>query len=637
MIDERLVKLLSVLSQEHYLTAENLAEMMGTSSKTVRNRLKELEPILRQHGADIVSKHGSGYKLRVEDVDQFKEIFLQEDAEIFDTSQKRVRFLLGYFLNTDEYVKMEDLSDMLCVCKKTLAADVKEVEKIFERYEISMDRKPYKGMKIAGDEFHLRLCMAEYGNRKQEALGATENEERKNLNLIAESLAECFEITGYQISDVALKSLAMHIYIAAMRIKEKNYVPGDFSHYEKWLKGEEIELAKRCAASLGEALKIEFPESEIYYIAIHLAGKRESDIADNIIISSEITEIVNEMLDEVYRVLRIDFRNDLELIMSLGKHMEALLIRIQFGLKMKNPVLKDIREKFCMAYSISMIACVVITKRYGKPLEPDEIGYIALGFALAIERQHAAVEKKSLLLVCSSGLGTAKLMSYKVKELFGDYIKKLQTCELRGLEKMDFSEIDYIFTTVPIPITVPVPICEVQYFMGTGEVNSLKMMLKSDARCNVIQYYPPELFFTEVKAENKEQVLRYLCLKIAKQKDLPEDFIDSVLEREGLAQTAFGNNVAMPHPCYAMTKDTFVCVAILDKPIEWCSGQLVRAVFLVSIAMNPDNRNKDFYRITSRLLLNKQYIQELIKDNSYSKLAEELSLIENNLEEEQIV
>lgn len=54
-------------------------------------------------------------------------------------------------------------------------------------------------------------------------------------------------------------------------------------------------------------------------------------------------------------------------------------------------------------------------------------------------------------------------------------------------------------------------------------------------------------------------------------------------KRESLAATSFGGLVAMPHPWKAVSKDTFVCLAILDKPVQWGEAK-VQVVFLVSIA-----------------------------------------------------
>ena len=45
-------------------------------------------------------------------------------------------------------------------------------------------------------------------------------------------------------------------------------------------------------------------------------------------------------------------------------------------------------------------------------------------------------------------------MQYKYKNSFKDYIDEITTCDVGSLYKMNFSNYDYIFTTVPIAIAV---------------------------------------------------------------------------------------------------------------------------------------------------------------------------------------
>lgn len=639
MLGERLTNLLSLLSQDNFQTAEFFAQKLNTSTKTVRTLLKQLEENLLDNGAHIIAKNGYGYKLSIDSLEKFRDFFLTKKSYLPNTSQERVQYLLEYFLNSKDYIKTEDLCDVLCVCKKTLAVDIKEVERLLGKYNISLDRKPYYGIKAIGDEFHMRLCIAESTEIKMKRnIYYAEEELQKELSQIADCVMECIAQETYQISDVALRNLVIHIYIAIKRIENFHYIPLEIGDFNKWVKDEEYQLAKKCTDKIGKLFKMEFPEKEITYVAVHLAGKKsgleEKEGLDNIVISSEINEMVTAMLEEIYQLFRIDLRNDLELIISLGQHLIPLTIRIQYGMKMKNPLLQEIKERFSLAYTMASQACLVFKQHYHKDLYDDEIGYIALALALALERQRTFKEKKSILLVCSSGAGSAKLLAYQLQELFRDCIKDIQTCDSRSIEKMDFSHIDYIFTTVPITNYVPVPICEIKYFMETKDIDAMRKLLNSDEKCNMAKYYPPELFFSNVEIDTKEAAISYLCKEIEKERDIPNDFFKAVMKREELAQTAFGNMIAMPHPYKVMTRETFVCVCILKKPIQWNENEMVRVIFLVSVANTPNKNIKDFYKITSRLLLSKALITELVRKRTYAALIEILNEIENEMENE---
>ena len=126
------------------------------------------------------------------------------------------------------------------------------------------------------------------------------------------------------------------------------------------------------------------------------------------------------MLKKIHEAFNFDFTKDLELRMALAQHLMPLRIRMKFDMKMKNPMLDKIKERFSLAYTMAKYASTVFYKYYNKKLSEDEIGYIAINLALAIERQKKDINRKTVLLVCSSGKGSAELLAYTYREAFGE-------------------------------------------------------------------------------------------------------------------------------------------------------------------------------------------------------------------------
>jgi len=124
-----------------------------------------------------------------------------------------------------------------------------------------------------------------------------------------------------------------------------------------------------------------------------------------------------------------------------------------------------------------------------------------------------------------------------------------------------------------------------------------------------------------------------MCNHIKKYKDIPDGFYDAVLKRESLGKTEFGNSVAMPHPNITLTNETFVCVCILKRPIQW-DEQMVQIIFLISIENRRNKQLQPFYGITSKLVSNKQYINEMIKKKDFQVLQNLLQRIEDDMEDE---
>jgi lichenan operon transcriptional antiterminator len=395
-----------------------------------------------------------------------------------------------------------------------------------------------------------------------------------------------------------------------------------------------------------EKFGVRASEGEITYLSIHLESKKTmidgmapEDSDDNMIIHQEISDLVDYMLHAVYDAFKFDFRDDLELRMSLSQHLIPMVVRLQHNMKLTNPLLKEIKERYSLSYTMATTACVILSYRYHTTVSEDEIAYIALLFALALERKKTEIEKMNILLVCASGRGSAQLMLYRYKKEFGSYIDKIRVVDVSRIAEQDFTDIDYIFTTVPIPVKVPVPILEVEHFLTGSDIWTVKRTLLGKYGSSILNIYQEELFLPHMHFENKQQALQTMCDYVLEHGYVKESILGSVLARENLAQTAFGNSVAMPHPIEITNEHPFVLVALLDEPLQWLEegpNKMVQAIFLVSVANNKDYDAQKFYQVTARLMLDGSSMKELIRNQDFDTLSSLLSDAEQAVEEENI-
>ena len=630
-MDRRMKQILDILSDRDYYTAEMLAEEIHAGTKTVRNLLKEINQEIEPHGACIVSKYGVGYFLNIQNSEKYESYCRKDHAHgseeyLPSTSEERIQYLLEYLINSGSYVKLEKLSESLYISKRTLTEDLKEVEQFLKKFNIRVIRKPNYGIRLEGKEFDTRLCIASFSGKRF-------HKGNESMDEIAAIVSAVLKENDFMITGVAYQNLVVHLYIAISRIMECHYVPMPEGLLENPRERYEYQIAQVVARQLEERFHISFPENEVAYIAIHLAGKKmfieKENVEENVIITQEISDLVTAMLERVYDLFKFDFRSDLELRMILSQHLVPLSVRIRFDMDMKNPMLRDIKEKFCLSYTMACNAVTVLNEHFKVSLSEDEVAYFAFAFALALERRKTEIKKKNVILVCSSGRGSAQLLQYKYKNSFKDYIDEIIACDVGSLYKMDFSRYDYIFTTVPITLSVPLPILVVEYFLGDEDIENVKKVLCDQKTSSVLNYYEHDLFLPHLKFKTKIEVLRFMCQFVIEKKNLPQEFYESVLQRERMAKTAFGNQVAMPHAYKAMSSETFVCVGILDEPVEW-GDQKIRAIFLVCIA-DKDHTSVElqhFYQLTASFLLSQKQIQELVKKQDYDAFIRAMTQME---------
>lgn len=300
-----------------------------------------------------------------------------------------------------------------------------------------------------------------------------------------------------------------------------------------------------------------------------------------------------------------------------------LVVRLRYHMAVENPLLRDIRTCHQLPFAMAAEASSVLAERYQARVSDDEVGYIALLFALSLERNATSYAKKHVLVVCASGAGSARLLSLRLQREFGSNFERIDTCDVSDLAERDIADIEYIFTTVPLGCRVSVPVVHVSPFLDDSSKLNVRRVIEQDEMASMQSYFSQDLFFAHLSLPTREAVISYLVRATARIVDLPENFEELVLRRERTAATSFGNLVALPHPCEAVSPRTSVTVALLDHPIDW-GGKPIQAVFLVCVARDASDGLTAFYRAMVRLITKKQAIQRILGDMRLEVLLNEL-------------
>ena len=604
-----------------YKYGNRVADQLEVSERTARTLVSQLDELLCRNGAAIERRRGLGLRLCVKEPERYQEFIKGRTSALLpETGKERIEFILARLFAAASGVKAEELCERLYISRKTLSLDLKGVEQYLNKHHLALERKPYYGLKIQGDEFSIRLCMSaafyEFNDQWFKEIYHTFWDGEQIRNEILSSVKQC----GETIYEMDIPNIVLQVQIALYRWGRGCVIPLEEMKHSDLLHEGDIRAARLCAEGLKEAFGICLPVPEIKYMAIQLLGKKKILAGDrsSVFTDMEINQLVNRMLESVKQTYNLDLASDFDLNTSLRLHMVSLRIRLQYRLKMDNPILKEIKEVYSFPYAVAAHASTVLSEYFHTIVPEAEIGYLALCFALSLKRQDRQRYKRNILLVCASGSGSAKLFEYRFREMFGDYLDRVEACDIGSLASWDFSNIDYVFSTVPVKTAIPVPVCQVQYFFDRHNAGEVERLLKSSRKGGIRSYFDRSLFFTNIKGNSREEILHELCGCIRRVRELPPDFEDSVRKRENLMQTDFCPQIAIPHPYQPVTKDTFVCVALLEKPVLWHIYE-VQVVFLLSVSVNKENL-EEFYRIAPSFMMDEGCMNHLLETRSYDTL-----------------
>lgn len=634
--NNRMIPFLKLLmNHEEFMKSDAICKELHISDRTLRDDIVKFNTIFEEHGLRILSKQGAGYRLMIHDQENYHAWIAtlmkeEEDAQrlLPVYPEDRINYLIKLLLRNEGYLKLDDIADQIFISRSTLQNDMKEVRQRLQFFHLELAVKPAYGIRIEGSEMHKRSCISQYfyHTDTMDDLFNKRNPMNEVQKQIRDILFETLEKMNFRLSDIGFSNLIIHITIAMQRTQD---VHEDVEHYRDIMQLREYHIAQELVKRLNAAFSIHLQPIETCYIAIHLLGKKSMQFHREYAITQEIEELMQKILVQIKEQFHYDFTSDFELYTVMALHFQPLLNRLQYGLSMQNPLLESIKKENHEAFEMAVLSADVVQKELSFVMSEAEMGYLALHYALAIERVvDTQQKKKNIIVVCASGAGSSQILMYKLRQRFANQLNKTLVIEMYKLKDIDQKEYDFILTTVPIPYACDIPVIEVQYFLNTQDISQLSDAFhESTGELSFIdRYFHEELFFVDMEGKDKEDILYQMIERVKTLRHIPDELYSSVLEREHFASTEFGHMIAMPHPMKAMCDETFICVAVLKRPIKWVRQQ-VRFIFLMCVEAKSADSLQLLHETLSTLMFDERALRSFEKDPTIISLKQILHSI----------
>lgn len=626
MKENRIKKIFEILTDDFKAyTAKDISEIVNFSSKTVREDIKELNLLLKDNGATIKAKSGVGYRFIINDKEKFSK-FIKEDwpkyalEDDLNNQEYRVNKIILYLLNQKEYVKSEEFLDLLFISRSQLNQDLKLVREILSENQIKIVSKPHYGMKIEASEINIRSFLVRYieeGSKLNEnILEEVSGISTYKINKISTFVLKQFKDKGFDTNLVKYNNFINYLIVSISRIDKEFLISIDNTTepiYEKY--SSIYKLSEDIAREIEIIFSINIDDKEIEYFYINLLSKIDSYIPSEY--NENIEQIIERSIMAIRNTLSIDLSNDLDLKSSLMIHLAPMIKRIKYGIKLKNPLLDDIKRDH-LAMECAKLCSSYIGEIYKINIDMDELGYIALHFSAALAKLRDNLNKKNILLICASGRATARVLKYRFMHEFSKYINKLDTSDYLMAISMDLNCYDLIVSTIPISLKTDVPVIEVSAYLYKRDVDKILTALKGEESIKEIKrLFDKDMFFKikDDKKTSRDDVLRAMLANTTKSFD-KKLYFEELIKREDLASTGLENKVAIPHPLSPVTDFNFLGVYINPRGIDW-SDKKINIVILLNLNDSIKRTTlENFYKYLSEFLNDDKKILGAIKSES---------------------
>lgn len=617
-------KILQLLNKSEYVTSKNISNELLLSQKTTLKIIKNLDKEIREFGARLDILPRKGIKLIVDNEEFFSEYIesnLTQNA-IPQNQEERSSYIITRLLESESPISIEDFAEELYVSQNTIQNDLKIIRDRVNYFNLKIETVRTKGLIISGLEIDKRRYLAKINELPFYEELLVDGSSKKILNELELKLQQIFLEKNFRIGDIGFRNLIIHIFIAIKRIQQNSLINNSQLQNSQYFTNEIKEITFEIAQMIETIFGISFPEEERFFISLHLDGKRvfdRSKLVDNEVLSENIFGLVSKMLSIVDETYDKKFLADFELRMNLSLHLIPLITRIKHQIYLDNPLLTDIKKKMSLSFLMSKTAVEVLDREFESHIPDSEIGYIALHFNLSLARSKKGIKRKNIVVICGSGIGTAELLSYKLRENFNKYLDEIVTVDSLGVSNLDFSNIDYALSTIDIKFSVPVPLLKISLFLDDLDLENINQILKGNINNDFLGFFREELFFSELQSTTKNEILKEFVGNISKIVNINPDFYQLVLQREKVGLTELESGVAIPHPIEASSPESFIAVGIPNKPIKWNEYD-ISLIIMLGLKKNHKKNLQQLYQSLSKFLLDKNAIEKVVREKTLNSL-----------------
>lgn len=607
-----------------YVTIYDIAQHLAVSSRTIHRELKSIEPFLESFNIELerVTKKGLQLSGGPSAIHSLKNELLQQVT--IDLSQEEQKVIILYALiQAKDPIKQYSLAHEIGVSTQTLAKLLDELDGELVQYQLTLQKKRGEGIHLYGAESKKRELLSQLmvnNLNSTSVYSVIENhfvyQSINQTQLPMVDLDKIFQVERilmdhlgqlpYSLTESSYLTLTVHIVLSIDRMLKDEYVALNDDIYNHVKDTFEHQVASALALHLEHIYGVQFNQAEITFITIHLRGAKRKETTE-VFKNNKDDQRIKNLIQMVSEISQQTFKDWRTLSEGLKLHIIPAINRLNANIETHNPLTEMIKHKYPRLFESVHQGLIKTWPNFQFP--ESEIAFIVLHFGGAIQKQ--ATSFYNVLVVCSSGIGTSRLLATRLQQTFSE-IQQTTQASVGDLKSIDIQQYDAIISTVNLDISLPY--LTVNPLLPDADINHVAAFL------NMQQDKPQTQIFddADITFSNPEYQLDYIRKglevidsiyidythiqdwimyltrqlfkhQIIEDKQSFAELIKQRMDEQGFVLDPYP--IAMPHLKSDLIKKPFILVTILENPLLLKSNQndKVSVTYLLNMFIPPDD------------------------------------------------
>lgn len=490
---ERLIAL-QIIWKKKPISIDELASRTNLPPRSIHRGLPQVKRWFAERNVFLINYSDNQYYFTEGKIDfgaLQKELESISVKDTILTPKERQSWITLKLLLTEAPIPVKSLAHELGVSYSTVVRDLKLVQNCLLHDRMLIVKRPGLGVTLSGNEQDRREALFSFliKNLSIDLIQALIHSSTKQFHAqiskgtiglwnsyiklfnslpigISRNFFALFEsITGHRMSQEVVELMQLRLSIILWRVQGNHFasIPKELAL--------DIEAQPIFPIILHVVEKIigdssfKLPRDEVLYIALFLAANdmdlqdtdveyQIADLSSNNGLFAEVPSIVNIIINEASIFLHPWLRADENLRNGLITHLNKTLEMLRLNIPIHNPYADRTWQEYTHICQVAKKCTDLIKEQFQLIIPDDEIAYIALHLAAALERVSPKSHlRKRVILICNAGTATAWLLSARLKsELpFLEIVEILSSDQINNTLQLH-DGIDAIISTIPLKI-----------------------------------------------------------------------------------------------------------------------------------------------------------------------------------------
>lgn len=356
-----------------------------------------------------------------------------------------------------------------------------------------------------------------------------------------------------------------------------------------------FEFIDKLLDEVENKIPIVIPENERIFLVLPIISMRtpiNSQGIKGIEISDETIDLVQEIISLIKKQMNITIMPG-DFFDEFVYHMFFMINRVKFGIKIKNPVLEDIKEKYPVAFKMAELSKCLIEDKIKKEVSKDEVGYMAMYFGVFIsENTYKKREIYKVAVICGSGVLTARIISSQLKKILSPE-SEIDMYSSSEVNTELLNKYDLICSTYKLNCDTNVPIIYIKEIFDENQLKKQIEQVKYTEKFEIpilqgidsiiLSLLDEEKFFVLDNNVSYKENINFMVDRLSEKGYVDEGFKERLIKREENSTMIFDKHIAIPHVINYESDNIILSIGVFNDTLIIDENRDVKLVFLLGI------------------------------------------------------